>query len=70
MLACRHRLQDLRAARRTPAVALCRLGVLCGQLAESTPAWTETLPLIQAEVKHLLDVRKGQRQNVQTNETA
>jgi len=31
-------------------------------------AWEGVPPLIQAEVKHLLDVRRGQRQN--TNETA
>ena len=62
----------MRAAGPTLAGALSwpEQPLLSGQLAESMPAWTETLPLIQAEVKHLLDVRKGQRQNVQTNETA
>ena len=65
------RLRELRAAGLTPAVALGRgLPGVHRELADSAPAWTETLPLIQAEVKHLLDVRKGQRQNVQTNETA
>jgi len=36
--------------------------------ADTSPAWEGVPPLIQAEVKHLLDVRRGQRQN--TNETA
>ena len=35
---------------------------------DTSPAWEKVAPLIQAEVKHLLDVRRGQRQNI--NETA
>jgi len=57
-----------RAAIWEPRVGACPERLLRTLDADNSPAWEGVPPLIQAEVKHLLDVRRGQRQN--TNETA